>query len=64
MATTFADLEARVRGVESRVLRTEEDVTAIVTTVVETFTDVKWLKRAVRALNHQGLSVESESDDE
>jgi hypothetical protein len=50
MATTFADLEARVRGVESRVQRTEEDVTAIVTTVVEIRDDVRWLKRAVGAL--------------
>ena len=50
MATTFADLEARVRGLESRAQRTEEDVTAIVTTVVEIRDDVKWLKRAVGAL--------------
>lgn len=50
MATTFADLEARVRGLESRAQRTEEDVTAIVTTVVEVRDDVKWLKRAVGAL--------------
>jgi len=57
VATTFADLEARVRGLESRVLRTEDDVTAIVTTVVETRDDVKWLKRAVQVLlDHQGLS--------
>lgn len=46
MATTFADVEARVRGLESRAQRTEEDVTAIVTTVVEIRDDVKWLKRA------------------
>jgi hypothetical protein len=60
MATTFADLEARVRGLESRVQRTEEDVTAIVTTVVETRDDVKWLKRAVQALlSHQGLTIDS-----
>ena len=44
MATTFADLEARVRGVESRVQRNEEDVT----TVVEIRDDVRWLKRAVK----------------
>jgi hypothetical protein len=50
MATTFADLEARVRGLESRTQRAEEDVTAIVTTVVEIRDDVKWLKRAVHAL--------------
>lgn len=30
--------------------RTEEDVTAIITTVIETRDDVKWLKRAVQAL--------------
>ena len=50
MATTFADLEARVRGVESRAQRAEEDVTAIITTVIETRDDVRWLKRAVQAL--------------
>lgn len=50
MATTFADLEARVRGLESRTQRIEEDVTAIITTVIETRDDVKWLKRAVQAL--------------
>lgn len=35
MATTFADLVARVRGVELRQERNEEDITAIVTTVDE-----------------------------
>jgi len=50
MPTTFADLEARVRGLESRTQRAEEDVTAIVTTVVEIRDDVRWLKRAVQAL--------------
>jgi uncharacterized coiled-coil protein SlyX len=65
VATTFADLEARVRGLESRVLRTEDDVTAIVTTVVETRDDVKWLKRAVQALlDHQGLSIAEPEDDD
>jgi uncharacterized coiled-coil protein SlyX len=65
VATTFADLEARVRGLESRVLRTEDDITAIVTTVVETREDVKWLKRAVQALlDHQGLSVAEPEDDD
>lgn len=59
MATTFADLEARVRGLESRTLRVEEDITAIITTVSETHSDVKWLKRAVLAMaTHMGLSVE------
>jgi hypothetical protein len=30
--------------------RAEEDVTAIITTVIETRDDVKWLQRAVQAL--------------
>ena len=50
MATTFADLQARVRGLESRAQRTEEDMTALSTTVIETRDDVRWLKRAVQAL--------------
>jgi hypothetical protein len=59
MATTFADLEARMRGLESRTQRAEEDITAIITTVIETRDDVKWLKRAVGVLlTSQGLSVE------
>jgi len=62
--TTFADLEARVRGLESRAQRAEEDVTAIVTTVAETHDDVKWLKRAVQVLlDHDGLAVEHDPDD-
>jgi uncharacterized coiled-coil protein SlyX len=62
--TTFADLEARVRGLESRAQRAEEDVTAIVTTVVETRDDVRWLKRAVQVLlDHSGLTVEPDADD-
>jgi len=66
MATTFADLEARVRGLESRTQRAEEDVTAIVTTVVEIRDDVKWLKRAVGVLlADRNLTVpEDESGDE
>jgi uncharacterized coiled-coil protein SlyX len=65
MATTFADLEARVRGLESRTQRAEEDVTAIVTTVIETRDDVKWLKRAVQTLlDHQGLTVDPEDTGE
>jgi uncharacterized coiled-coil protein SlyX len=66
MATTFADLEARVRGLESRAQRTEEDVTAIVTTVVEIRDDVKWLKRAVGVLlADRNLTVQDdESGDE
>lgn len=59
MATTFADLEARVRGLESRAQRAEEDLTAVITTVIETRDDVKWLKRAVQALlTDRGLTVE------
>ena len=66
MATTFADLEARVRGLESRAQRTEEDVTAIVTTVVEIRDDVKWLKRAVGMLlaDRNLIVPEGESGDE
>lgn len=68
MATTFADLEARVRGLESRAQRAEEDVTAIITTVVETRDDVKalqrdlaWLKQAVQALlDHNGIEPSSD----
>lgn len=57
MATTFSDLEARVRGLEARAMRTEEDVPAIVPTVVETRDDVRWLKRAVQALlDHAGVT--------
>lgn len=65
MVTTFADLEARVRGLESRAQRAEEDVTAIITTVVETRDDVRWLKRAVQALlDHHGIRADTahESD--
>jgi uncharacterized coiled-coil protein SlyX len=56
VATTFADLEARVRGLESRTQRAEEDITAIISTVAETRDDVKWLRRAVQALlDHNGI---------
>ena len=59
MATTFADLEARVRGLESRAQRAEEDITAVISTVIETRNDVKWLKSAVRALlDHNGIGVD------
>jgi hypothetical protein len=59
LATTFADLEARVRGLESRAQRAEEDITAIISTVIETRDDVKWLKRAVHALlDHEGVSID------
>lgn len=64
MATTFADLEARVRGLESRMQRAEEDVTAIITTVIETRDDVKWLKRAVQALLADRNVTLVEGDDE
>ncbi|WP_156935019.1 hypothetical protein [Pseudonocardia spinosispora] len=61
MATTFADLEARVRGLESRAQRAEEDITALITTVVETRNDVRWLRRAMTAqLEKQGLVVDPE----
>ena len=58
VATTFADLEARVRGLESRAQGAEEDITAIISTVIETRDDVRWLKRAVLALlTHQGITI-------
>jgi hypothetical protein len=64
MATTFADLEARVRGLESRAQR-EEDVTAVITTVVEIRDDVTWLKRAVQALlTDRNLTVPEDESDE
>jgi hypothetical protein len=45
--------------------RTEEDMTAIITTVAETRDDVRWLRRAVGALlDHQGLTVEPIDEDE
>ena len=51
-------------GLESRAQRAEEDVTAIVPTVVETRDDVRWLKRAVQVLlDHNGFSVAPDSDD-
>jgi hypothetical protein len=65
MATTFADLEARVRGLESRAQRAEEDVTAIINTVVETRDDVRWLKSAVQALlDHNGVVLGRAKDDD
>jgi hypothetical protein len=54
-----------VRGLESRAQRTEEDVTAIVTTVVEIRIDVKWLTRAVRLLlDDRGLTVDPDAAEE
>ena len=67
MATTFADLEARVRGLESRAQRAEEDITAIISTITETRDDVKWLKRGVQALLDQHgitLDPDPETDDQ
>ena len=65
MATTFADLEARVRGVESRLNRAEEDVTALIGTVVETRDDVQWLKRAVAALlEDRGITLPDDANTE
>lgn len=59
MAATFAELEARVRGLESRTQRAEEDITAMVTTIVATRDDVKWLKRAVQALlDHHQIAIQ------
>ena len=59
MATTFADKEAPVRGLESRTQRAEVDITAITTTVIETRDNVKWLKRALQALlDHNGIGVD------
>jgi hypothetical protein len=58
VATTFADLEVRVRGLESRAQRAEEDVTAI-STVLETRDGMKWLERAVQALlDHNGIALD------
>nr|MDT0660799.1 hypothetical protein [Micromonospora sp. DSM 115978] len=70
MATTFADLEARVRGLESRAQRAEEDITALITTVVEVRDDVRQLARDVRwtrralttLLRAQGLDVPPEPE--
>jgi hypothetical protein len=64
MATTFADLQARVRGLESRAQRAEEDITAIIGTVIGTRDDVRWLKRAVRALlEHNGIGIDGAPED-
>jgi len=65
VATTFADLEARVRGLESRAQRAEEDITAITGTVIETRDDVRWLKRAAQALlDHAGTTVTDAGEDD
>ena len=45
-------------GLESRAQRAEEDITAIISIVVQTRDDVKWLRRAVQAqLDHDGLGL-------
>jgi len=72
MATTFADLEARVRGLESPAQRAEEDITALITTVVEVRDDVRqltrdmrWTMRGVAALlQAQGLTVAPDPADD
>lgn len=72
MATTFADLEARLRGHDARLQRAEEDVTAIIETVVETRDDVRKLSRKVDRLTlavtmlveHAGLSMPPEEADD
>lgn len=46
-------------------MRTEEDVTPIVTTVIETRDDVRWLKRAMRVLlDDAGLPLPPDARDE
>jgi len=46
-------------------MRTEEDVTATVTTVIETRDDARWLKHAVQALlDHAGVELEPDAGDE
>lgn len=62
--TTFADLEARVRGLESRLTRNEEDITVIIETVSETLTRIRHLERGVQAIaNHLGVSIPAGDDD-
>jgi hypothetical protein len=58
VATTFAELVARVHGVESRTQRADEDITALITSVVEIREDVSWTKKALAALTDDvaGLS--------
>lgn len=65
MVTTFADLEARVRGVESRTTRNEEDITVIIDTVSDTLVRVRRIERAVEAIAaHLGVTIPDEADDE
>jgi hypothetical protein len=58
MATTLADLEKRVRRLEARQARTEEDQLAISRTVSETAQTVYWLARAATAIaDHLGVQL-------
>lgn len=50
MAAPPADLETRVAALEVRQQRTDEDLTAIMDTVIETREDVKTLRRDVGRL--------------
>lgn len=64
MATTFADLEARVRGLESRTSRNEEDITVIISTVSETLTEVRYLKKVTEAIaEHLGVPLPPRDND-
>lgn len=63
MAATFAELEARMRGVEVRAQRAEEDITAIISTVVEIREEQRWQRRALAALlDHHGLTIAPEDE--
>jgi dTDP-glucose pyrophosphorylase len=53
VSTGFHQLVARVRGLEHRSQRAEEDITSIIDTVVETGEDVKVLKRDVKWLKRE-----------
>ncbi len=50
MAAPSADLESRVGTLESRQQRTDEDMSAVMDTVLETRDDVKVLRRDVSRL--------------
>lgn len=60
MARTFADLEARVRGLESRADRNEEDITALITTSSETLTRVRRVETRVTRMDKRLENVETE----
>src|SRR5690349_6720307 len=53
VVTTFDQLVARVRGLEHRSQRAEEDIASIIDTVVETGEDVKVLKHDVKWLKRE-----------